>query len=78
MTPLDPGKLATMANRIAEFFAAMPDHAEAVDGVASHIRRFWAPQMRQDFVSQFDAGALPTLHPLVQEVLERHRGALAG
>lgn len=78
MSAFAPDKLAQMANRIAEFFAAMPHHAEAVEGVASHIRKFWEPRMRRDFVQHFEAGSLPALHPLVQEVLEQHRGALAG
>ena len=43
---MDVDNLIDMANRIGEFFDSMPDHAEAVDSVADHIRRFWEPRMR--------------------------------
>ncbi len=64
--------LVRMANRIAEFFAAMPDHDEAVAGVATHLRRFWAPAMRRDLHAQVAAAGGPAalgLHPLVAEAL---------
>ena len=32
-----------MANQIADFFGAMPDRAEALEGIAQHIRKFWVP-----------------------------------
>lgn len=35
-----------MANQIAGAFIAAP-HSEAVEGVANHIKSFWAPVMRQ-------------------------------
>ncbi len=38
--------LVQMANQIATFHAALPDHTEAVNGVAAHLRRFWEPRMR--------------------------------
>ena len=41
---MDVDNLIHMANRIGEFFQAMPDRAEAVDGVATHIRKFWEPR----------------------------------
>jgi len=44
---MDTDNLARMANRIALFFESMPDHHEAVDGVATHIKKFWEPRMRQ-------------------------------
>ena len=37
---MDIDNLVHMANRIGHFFAAMPDRAEALDGVATHIRKF--------------------------------------
>jgi formate dehydrogenase major subunit len=42
---MDVNNLIRMANRIAEFFEAMPEH-EALDGVAQHIQKFWEPRMR--------------------------------
>ncbi|MBO9126768.1 MULTISPECIES: formate dehydrogenase subunit delta [unclassified Rhizobium] len=39
-------KLVYMANQIAGFFATQPE-AEAAQGVASHINKFWEPRMRR-------------------------------
>lgn len=38
--------LIRLANRIGDFFESLPDHAEGVEGVASHIQKYWAPRMR--------------------------------
>jgi len=61
--------LVRMANRIGEFFQAMPDRAEALEGVAAHISKFWAPRMRaqlaQHLAEQGGAGLLP----IVKEAL---------
>ena len=48
--------LVQMANDIGNFFAAEPDHAAAVDGVAGHIRRYWEPRMRRNLFAMLDAG----------------------
>jgi formate dehydrogenase subunit delta len=37
-------KFARMANQIGDYFAAMPSE-EGAEGVALHIRKFWAPKM---------------------------------
>ena len=39
--------LARMVNDIANYFAAEPDHATGVSGVADHLRKFWDPVMRR-------------------------------
>ncbi|MCD0423379.1 formate dehydrogenase subunit delta [Rubrivivax sp. JA1024] len=64
-------QIVQMANRIAAFFAAMPDHAEAVDGVAGHIRKFWEPRMREQLGALIAGGDAGALHPLVLEAWER-------
>lgn len=48
---MDIGRLVRMANDIGNFFKAEPDHALAVDGVASHLKRFWDPRMRRELVA---------------------------
>ena len=68
--------LVRMANRIGEFFQAMPDHAEALDGIASHILRFWAPRMRHALAAHIDRRAGDGLMPLVHEALRLHRSVL--
>ena len=68
--------LVQMANRIGQFFEAMPDHAEALDGIANHIRKFWAPRMRVqlgEFIGQTEGEGLL---PIVKEALVRHAEVL--
>jgi formate dehydrogenase subunit delta len=47
-------KLVKMANEIAAFFHAEPDHAVAMEGVAGHIKRFWDPRMRSELLKWVD------------------------
>ena len=44
MTDTELGNLVRMANQIADNFSF---HADAEDRVVDHLRRFWAPSMRQ-------------------------------
>jgi len=68
---MNPQHLVTMANRIADFFAAMPEHEEQVGGVAHHLQKFWEPRMRRQ-LGELAAGAEgQALHPLVLEALAR-------
>lgn len=48
-------KLVRMANQIATFFASQPE-AVRVDGVATHINKFWEKRMRRRFFEMIDAG----------------------
>ena len=52
---MDVDNLVRMANRIGEFFAAMPDREEAKDGIAQHLRRFWEPRMRRILYAPLDS-----------------------
>jgi formate dehydrogenase subunit delta len=61
--------LVHMANRIAEFFEAMPDHGEARDGVAQHLQRYWEPRMRQELVAHVRINRGAGLRPLVLEAV---------
>ncbi|GAC1630356.1 MAG: formate dehydrogenase subunit delta [Nevskia sp.] len=67
---MNPQHLSEMANNIADFFHAEPDHAVAVDGVANHIAKFWEPRMRRQILAYRDGGATD-LHPLVVEALKK-------
>ncbi|MEZ4330883.1 MAG: formate dehydrogenase subunit delta [Myxococcota bacterium] len=73
---MDPTNLIEMVNRIGEFFAAMPDRREALDGIATHVRKFWAPRMRRQLFVQIDRGEATELAPLVREAILAHRDAL--
>ena len=69
---MNPHHLVAMANRIADFFAAMPEHEEQVGGFANHLHKFWEPRMRRQ-LDELAAGAeAEALHPLVREALARH------
>ncbi|MCX7061241.1 MAG: formate dehydrogenase subunit delta [Gammaproteobacteria bacterium] len=67
---MNPQNLGEMANRIADFFAAEPDHAEAVAGVANHIDKFWEPRMQKQLRACIERGD-ESLHPLVIEAMRQ-------
>lgn len=58
-------KLIYMANQIATFFKTQPA-GEAVEGVATHINKFWEPRMRRQLFAIIDHGD-SGLSPLVLE-----------
>ncbi|MDM9562053.1 MULTISPECIES: formate dehydrogenase subunit delta [Bordetella] len=79
---MDIANLIRMANRIGDFFDALPDREEAIEGVAGHIHKFWEPRMRRallDFLSQHADGQAGEvrLSGLVLEAVTRHRARLA-
>ena len=67
---MNPQNLSEMANSIADFFAAEPDHAEAVAGVANHIDKFWEPRMQKQLRACIAKGE-DRVHPLVIEAMQR-------
>lgn len=71
--------LVRMANQIGAFFEAMPDHAEALEGIAQHIGKFWEPRMRRALLAYVDGeGGEPALSAAVREAIATHRAMLAG
>ena len=73
---MDIDNLIRMANRIGDFFEAMPDADEARAGVAQHLKRFWEPRMRSELVAHVDAGHVSVLKPIVIEAIRRHHALL--
>jgi formate dehydrogenase subunit delta len=67
--------LVRMANQIGTFFASMPDRAEAMEGIATHLKRFWEPRMLKEFRALLAEGG-EGVHPLVREALDRHRALM--
>lgn len=68
---MDVNNLIRMANRIGEFFVAMPDRDEALKGVALHIQKFWDPRMRLRLLDALsDEQQAQQLLPLVRESLQ--------
>lgn len=68
--------LIRMANQIGSFFEAMPDRAEALEGIAQHIRRFWEPRMRRELLAHLDRDGSAGLSAMVAEAIARHRSVL--
>jgi formate dehydrogenase subunit delta len=68
---MDIDNLVHMANRIAEFFEAMPDRDEARDGVAQHLKRYWEPRMRLELLAHVQANQGAGLRPLVLEAVRK-------
>lgn len=66
---MDATKLVKMANDIATFFEADPDHAAAVAGCANHLAKFWEPRMRLALFAHVDATGGAGLRPLAAEAV---------
>ena len=66
--------LVTMANQIGSFFESYPDRQEASTEIAQHLKRFWAPVMRQELYAYIDHDGGPGLSPLVLASIQAHRG----
>ena len=70
--------LIRMANQIGVFFESMPDRTEALEGMASHLKKFWDPRMRRQFLQLVDAPATePPISDMVRDAVRAHRGLLA-
>ena len=61
-------KLVKMANQIGDFFAPMPE-GEALQGVATHLRRYWTPKMIHEIIGFVESGG-GALHPVVARAVE--------
>ena len=73
---MDEATLIDMANRIGDFFESMPDHEEALAGVADHIRRFWEPRMRRQLLIALDEGRAEDMTAFTRESVTRFREKL--
>jgi formate dehydrogenase subunit delta len=68
--------LIKMANQIGDFFASFPDRAEALDGVATHIRKFWEPRMRSALLAHVDSAGYGDFNATTAEAIRTHRAQL--
>ena len=74
---MDQHHLIDMANQIGAFFDSLPDRDEALDDIASHIRRFWEPRMRRAlFVALDEPGAEHRFSEIVYAAVTKHRASL--
>nr|WP_315237975.1 formate dehydrogenase subunit delta [uncultured Albidiferax sp.] len=68
--------LIHMANQIGDFFQTMPEREEALDDLATHIRKFWEPRMRRTLLAALDTEEAQGMHEIVQAALRKHRADL--
>ena len=68
--------LIRMVNQIGAFFEAMPDRAEALQGIAQHLKSFWEPRMRRALLEHVDRGGQGDLSSMVAEAIRLHRQIL--
>ena len=78
---MDIANLIRMANRIGEYFDALPDREEALESAATHIQKSWEPRMRialLGFLDQHADGQADDvrLHALMLEAITRSRARL--
>ena len=73
---MDTVNLVRMANRIGDFFEAMPERDEALEGIAQHIQKFWEPRMRRQLLAAIDAGETASLQDIVRSALALHQDQL--
>jgi formate dehydrogenase subunit delta len=48
--------LAQMANDIGHFYRGEPNRADAIAGIANHIKSYWTRRMREKLMSQLSDG----------------------
>ncbi len=70
---MDTANLVRMANRIGDFFEAMPERDEALVGIAQHIQKFWEPRMRRQLLAAIAAGEAGELQEIVRSALALHQ-----
>jgi formate dehydrogenase subunit delta len=68
---MSPDRLVYMANQIGKFFESQRAD-EVVPGIASHIRKFWDPRMREAIFAYIDAGG-EGLDPPVRDAIQSLR-----
>lgn len=66
---MDIDNLVHMANRIGDFFQAMPEPLEAQLELSQHIRKFWEPRMRNALNAHLENTQADDLKPFVRSAL---------
>lgn len=70
-------KLVKMANQIALFFEGEPERAAVLEGIASHLKRFWDPRMRRELLQWIAEHEGEGLRPSVIEAVTANRERLS-
>lgn len=66
--PMDPQRLASMANQIVRNFAALGDD-HAAEATAEHIKDYWDPRMRATLLLRETTSALDPVARRAAELL---------
>jgi formate dehydrogenase subunit delta len=72
---MDIDNLVHMANRMGEFFQAMPDVKQGQLDLSQHIRKFWAPRMRNALNAHIESTGGQDLQPFVRSALIANKTA---
>ncbi|MCE4058629.1 formate dehydrogenase subunit delta [Pandoraea sputorum] len=73
---MDTDNLVKMANQIGDFFETMPDRGEALENIAGHLRRFWAPRMRMTILEHLETTDGHGMREIVVAAITAHRAEL--
>jgi formate dehydrogenase subunit delta len=73
---MDIRNLVKMANQIGDFFESYSDQMEASAEISSHLKKFWAPRMRECLLQHVDATGGEGLSEIVLRSVRAHRGEL--
>lgn len=74
---MDANNLIKMANKIGTFFESMPNRAQAIEDIATHLKRFWDPRMRRAILKSMDDKEDAAMTDIVREAINTHRNLLA-
>ncbi len=67
---MDLPTLIRMANQIADFYEFSSDPGQAANDVAMHLKRFWAPRMRQQLGAHLADSETSELKDLVRQAFD--------
>ncbi len=70
---MDVNHLMRMANHIGSFYEGMASREHALQDIANHIKRFWAPRMRKELLQHVDEHGDAGLDEILRETVRTHR-----
>lgn len=73
---MDIRNLIKMANQIGDFFESYADQMEASAEISNHLKKFWAPSMRECLLEHVDAAGGEGLKEVVLSSVRMHRKEL--
>lgn len=73
---MDIRNLIKMANQIGDFFESYADQMEASAEISCHLRKFWAPRMRECLLEHVDTADGEGLKDIVLNSVHAHREEL--